>query len=76
MAVIGMNKAVGDLRAFQVSGWFGWWVWALVHIASLIDGAQRTRVFVQWTWKYLTRHIGDRLITGAPTQTRSLRDQA
>jgi len=73
MAVIGMNKAVGDLKFMKVTGMFAWLTWAFVHIAALVDGAQRLRVFVQWTWKYFTRHIGDRLVTGAPTQTRKLR---
>jgi NADH:ubiquinone reductase (H+-translocating) len=73
MAVIGMNRAVGDLRGLHVSGMLAWFIWAFVHIMALIDGAQRSRVFVQWSWKYFTRHIGDRLITGAPTRTRDLR---
>jgi hypothetical protein len=64
MAVIGMNRAVGDLRFLQVTGWFAWFMWAFVHILALIDGAQRLRVFVLWTWKYFTRKIGDRLVTG------------
>lgn len=74
MAVIGMNRAVGDLRAFQLTGIFAWYIWALVHIRALIDGSQRLRVFVQWTWKYFTRHIGDRLVTGNPTSTQALRE--
>lgn len=72
MAVIGMNRAVGDLRVMQVTGMLAWFVWAFVHVMSLIDAEQRVRVFLQWTWKYFTRKEGDRLITGAPTQTRSL----
>lgn len=75
MAVIGMNRAVGDLRAFQLTGIFAWYIWALVHIRALIDGSQRLRVFVQWTWKYFTRHVGDRLVTGNPTSTQALREQ-
>lgn len=73
MAVIGMNRAVGDLRAFRFAGVFAWYLWAFVHIRALIARSQRTRVFVQWTWKYLTRHIGDRLITGEPPSTAALR---
>lgn len=73
MAVIGMNKAVGDLRVMQVTGVFAWFVWAFVHVASLIDIEQRVRVFLQWAWKYCTRKEGDRLITGAPPRTRELR---
>ncbi|MGQ0697202.1 MAG: NAD(P)/FAD-dependent oxidoreductase [Panacagrimonas sp.] len=73
MAVIGMNKAVGDLKLVKVTGIVGWFMWAFVHIMALIDGAQRVRVFVLWSWKYFTRKIGDRLVTGAPTRTRELR---
>lgn len=66
MAVIGMNRAVGDLRFLKVTGILAWFVWAFVHIMALIDGAQRVRVFVLWSWKYFTRKIGDRLVTGTP----------
>jgi NADH dehydrogenase len=69
MAVIGMNRAVGDLRFMQVTGMFAWFMWAFVHILALIDGAQRLRVFVLWTWKYFTRKIGDRLVTGLPSRS-------
>ena len=74
MAVIGMNKAVGDLRVMKVSGIFAWFVWAFVHVTSLIDAEQRFRVLLQWTWKYVTRREGDRLITTNPTDTRKLRE--
>lgn len=73
MAVIGMNKAVGDLRVVKVTGVSAWLIWAFVHIMSLIDAEQRVRVFLQWSWKYFTRKEGDRLITGAPPKTRALR---
>ena len=74
MAVIGVNRAVGDLRGFRTSGMLAWFLWAFVHIRALIDGQQRMRVFVNWLWKYFTRQMGDRLITGDPTHTQSLRD--
>lgn len=72
MAVIGMNHAVGDLRWVKVTGIIGWFIWAFIHIVSLIDAEQRVRVFIQWTWKYFTRREGDRLITGSPANTREL----
>lgn len=75
MAVIGMNRAVGDLRWLKVTGIFGWFIWAFVHIAALINAEQRVRVFIQWTWKYFTRREGDRLITGNPTRTHELRQR-
>jgi NADH dehydrogenase len=73
MAVIGMNHAVGDLKLFKVSGIVGWFIWAFVHVASLVGAEQRISVFLQWTGKYLTRRQGDRLITTNPTNTQRLR---
>ena len=73
MAVIGMNHAVGDLGVVKVSGMLGWFIWAFVHVASLVGAEQRISVFMQWTWKYLTRRQGDRLITTNPTNTQRLR---
>ena len=73
MAVIGMNHAVGDLRMFKVSGIIGWFLWAFVHVASLVGPEQRVSVFIQWIWKYFTRRSGDRLITTNPTNTQRLR---
>ena len=73
MAVIGFNRAVGDLNFMKVSGISAWFLWAFVHIWSLIDGRQRVAVFTEWAWKYVTRRSGDRLITGDPTKTSELR---
>jgi NADH dehydrogenase len=73
MAVIGMNHAVGDLKLFKVSGIIGWFIWAFVHVASLVSPEQRVSVFMEWAWKYLTRRQGDRLITTNPTNTQRLR---
>lgn len=64
MAVIGRNRAVGDLRWLRVSGFLAWLLWILVHIMSLIQPEKRMRVFVQWAWRYFSNQSGDRLITG------------
>lgn len=66
MAVIGRNRAVGQLPRFAIAGFFAWLLWVVIHIYSLIGGERRLRVMVQWIWKYLTRRTGDRLITGRP----------
>jgi NADH dehydrogenase len=72
MAVIGMNHAVGDLKFIKVSGAVAWFIWAFVHVMSLVDAEQRVRVFVQWAFKYFTRREGDRLITQVlPANARS-----
>ncbi len=73
MAVIGRNRAVGQLPGFSVSGFTAWLLWVGVHIYALIGGERRMRVMLQWAWKYCTRRTGDRLITGRPPDTRRLR---
>jgi NADH dehydrogenase len=64
MAVIGRNHAVGDLRFMRVAGLVAWWLWAAVHVWSLIQPEKRLRVFIQWAWRYFSKQTGDRLITG------------
>jgi NADH:ubiquinone reductase (H+-translocating) len=71
MAVIGMNHAVGDLKFVKVTGILAWFIWAFVHVMSLVDAEQRVRVFVQWAFKYFTRREGDRLITQQLPRTAS-----
>ena len=66
MAVIGTHRAVGDLGWVKVSGWLAWWMWAFVHVMALVAPRQRVRVFITWAWRYVTRDVGDRLITGSP----------
>lgn len=75
MAVIGFNRAVGDIKGWKTTGVVAWFLWAFVHIRALVDNEQRARVFINWSWKYFTRKIGDRLITGHPTNTLELRNE-
>ncbi|MAA75641.1 MAG: FAD-dependent oxidoreductase [Salinisphaeraceae bacterium] len=75
MAVIGRNRAVGDLGWARVAGFWAWLLWIGVHIWSLIGNERRSRVMLQWMWKYFSHRTGDRLITGRPPSTRRLKDQ-
>lgn len=64
LAVIGRNAAVADLGFMRLHGFPAWLIWAVVHIAFLIDFESRTSVMFRWTIEYLTRKRGARLITG------------
>lgn len=75
MAVIGRNRAVGNLPWFTVAGFNAWLLWVVVHIYALIGSERRLRVMLQWVWKYFTRRTGDRLITGRPPNTRKLYEE-
>lgn len=63
LAVIGRNVAVADFGFVRITGFLAWLAWALVHIAKLIGFQNRMLVMVQWSFDYLTRNKGARLIT-------------
>ncbi|HWO41929.1 MAG TPA: NAD(P)/FAD-dependent oxidoreductase [Candidatus Eisenbacteria bacterium] len=63
LAVIGRNAAVADLGRVKFSGFPAWLIWAIVHIAYLIEFDNKVLVMIQWAWNYFTRKRGARLIT-------------
>lgn len=63
LATIGRAKAVLQIGNFKISGFFAWLVWALVHIAFLVNFRKRYRVMTEWIWYYMTFKNGIRLIT-------------
>lgn len=65
MATIGRNAAVADIRGVNLTGFFAWLVWALVHVFNLIGFRNRIVVALQWLWGYMTFQRGARLITGS-----------
>jgi NADH dehydrogenase len=64
LAVIGRNAAVADLGWVRLSGFWAWIIWALVHIAYLVEFDNKLLVMTQWAWTYFTRKRSARLITG------------
>ena len=64
LATIGRAAAVGTIGRFEVTGYFAWLVWWLVHIAYLIGFRNRLSVMIGWAWQYFAFARGARLITG------------
>jgi NADH dehydrogenase len=64
MATIGRAAAVADLGKIKLSGFPAWLFWLGLHIFFLIGFRNRTLVFTQWAWAYLTYQRSARLITG------------
>lgn len=64
LATIGSGSAVADLPHVKVTGWVAWVLWGVVHIYFLIGFRNRTAVFLNWVWAWLTSSRGARLITG------------
>ena len=64
LATIGRAKAVADIHGFELSGFVAWIAWLFVHLFYLIGVQNRLLVFTRWTFSFLTRGRGARLITG------------
>ncbi|MCP9829674.1 NAD(P)/FAD-dependent oxidoreductase [Synechococcus sp. L2F] len=68
MAVIGPMYAVADLRGVRVTGFPGWLLWGLAHLAFIPDTENRITLLSRWLWQIATRQRRALLITGRPDQ--------
>ncbi|MEP0917036.1 NAD(P)/FAD-dependent oxidoreductase [Leptolyngbya sp. DQ-M1] len=81
LAVIGQNAAVANLGGIHLSGFIAWFIWIVAHIYFLIEFNNKLVVMIHWTWSYITRGRGARLITNTtspPVETpiaRSLQEE-
>jgi NADH:quinone reductase (non-electrogenic) len=66
LATIGRTKAVADINGLKLSGLLAWLTWLFVHLFYLIGLQNRLLVFIRWTFSFVTRGRGARLITGPP----------
>ena len=64
LATIGRAKAVAELFGVRFHGFLAWWLWLAVHLFYLIGFQNRVLVMVRWSWSFVTRGRGARLITG------------
>ena len=62
LATIGRSKAVADVKGIRVSGFAAWVTWLVVHLFYLIGFQNRLLVVTRWTFSFLTRGRGARLI--------------
>jgi NADH dehydrogenase len=66
LATIGRAHAIADIKGIQVSGILAWLIWVSVHIFYLIGLQNRVLVLIRWTFSFVTRGRGARLITWEP----------
>jgi NADH dehydrogenase len=64
LATIGQRRAVAQIFGLKFRGFPAWLLWSVAHIFFLIGFRNRAVVATNWTWNYLTRQRGSRLITG------------
>ncbi len=63
LATIGRARAVADIKGARLSGFVAWVTWLVVHLWYLIGFQNRVLVLIRWTFSFLTRGRGARLIT-------------
>jgi NADH:quinone reductase (non-electrogenic) len=66
LATIGRSKAVADINGIHLAGLPAWLLWLLVHLFYLIGFQNRLLVVLRWTFSFLTRGRGARLIVETP----------
>ena len=72
LATIGRAKAVADIKGLQLSGLLAWLTWLFVHLFYLIGLQNRLLVFIRWTFSFVTRGRGARLITAQAIPSTTL----
>jgi len=66
LATIGRSRAVGVVKGVRLSGFVAWVLWLAVHIFYLVGFENRLLVLTRWTFSYVTRGRGARVIHRAP----------
>jgi NADH dehydrogenase len=62
LATIGRSRAVGVVSGIGVSGPAAWVLWLAIHITYLVGFQNRLLVLTRWTFSYVTRGRGARVI--------------
>lgn len=63
LATIGRAKAIAAIHGLHLKGFIAWVIWAVVHIAMLINFRSRIIVMIEWAWYWFFFERGARLIT-------------
>ena len=71
LATIGRARAVADLHLLRLSGFPAWLTWLFVHLWYLIGFQNRLLVFVRWSFSFLTRGRGARVIAEGGAESGS-----
>src|SRR4051812_36358028 len=63
LATIGRASAVADLHTVRLSGFPAWVAWLVIHLYYLIGFQNRLLVLIRWSFSFVSRGRGARLIT-------------
>jgi NADH dehydrogenase len=62
LATIGRASAVADLHVVRLGGFPAWVTWLVVHLWYLIGFQNRLLVLIRWSFSFVTRGRGSRVI--------------
>jgi NADH dehydrogenase len=62
LATIGRSKAVADIKGIHLTGLVAWVAWLVVHLFYITGFQNRLLVFTRWTFSFVTRGRGARVI--------------
>jgi NADH dehydrogenase len=65
MATVGRNSAVAEIGPFQFSGFLGWVLWLVVHLANILTFRARLFTLLNWGWNYIALDRPIRLLVPA-----------
>jgi NADH dehydrogenase len=74
LATIGRGRAVADVHVLRLSGLPAWAAWLGIHLWYLIGFQNRLLVLIRWSFSFLTRGRGSRLISGPANLTAPCRE--
>jgi NADH:ubiquinone reductase (H+-translocating) len=70
LATIGRARAVAEIKRVHFGGALAWLLWLGIHIFYLIGFQNRLLVLLRWSFSFMTRGRGARLITGEGASAR------
>ncbi|MGH7758791.1 MAG: hypothetical protein ACREN7_05735, partial [Candidatus Dormibacteria bacterium] len=65
MATIGRNSGVAQVGPFQFTGFIGWVMWLVVHLAYIVTFRARLVTLLNWGWDYFASDRPIRLLVRA-----------
>ena len=54
MATVGRNRAVAEFSEVKMAGFFAWFMWLIVHLRSILGIRNKSIVFLNWVWNYVS----------------------
>ena len=63
LATVGRAAAVAEIKGLRLSGFVAWMTWLVIHLWYLVGFQNRLVVLIRWSFSFVVRSRGARLIT-------------